>query len=447
MTIRARPRCLGGHRAPRRARRRHIHHRDRQRSRAGRARRSPASSAKARWNHGARLFVTGGVRVDRITRDAARRRRRRVLAAAAVCQRHGGVGEPEGRRRRGSSASSDGNFTKIRGAAGTGIRPPDAFEIAFTDNPSLKPERSSSVEAGVDQALFDGRGLDRSDGVLQQLRRPDRRHRIVQRTRAAIAPTTSRTRARAGSSSPARRACRSAALRRQPAGARRLHVARHRNSRGRSERRGAAALRRRRPPAAPPDTQFFGRRAGLTPARCRRSLQRRRPQQRARRRPELRHLRRPLRGAGLQRLGRRRVVARSGAACNSSAASRTCSIATTRKRSASRRSADADGGAAGCCGPLTSPSRYRALATPVLSGVSLDVPAGGFVGILGPNGSGKTTLLRLLAGTRQPSTRHGCRSTACRSGARVADRRWRGGWPSCRRKRTSPSTTPCSKSC
>ena len=54
--------------------------------------------------------------------------------------------------------ATDGNFTKLRGAAGTGIRPPDAFEIAFTDNPSLKPERSQSVEVGVDQALLDGRG-------------------------------------------------------------------------------------------------------------------------------------------------------------------------------------------------------------------------------------------------------------------------------------------------
>lgn len=39
---------------------------------------------------------------------------------------------------------------------------------------------------------------------------------------------------------------------------------------------------------------------------------------------------------------------------------------------------------------------------PVLSGVSLDVPRGGLVGLLGPNGSGKTTLLRLLAGWRRP---------------------------------------------
>ena len=42
-------------------------------------------------------------------------------------------------------------------------------------------------------------------------------------------------------------------------------------------------------------------------------------------------------------------------------------------------------------------------AEPVLRGVSIEVPPGSFVGIIGPNGSGKTTLLRMLAGTRRPA--------------------------------------------
>lgn len=41
--------------------------------------------------------------------------------------------------------------TRVHASAGTGIRPPDAFEIAFTDNPGLAPERSRSIEAGVAQ--------------------------------------------------------------------------------------------------------------------------------------------------------------------------------------------------------------------------------------------------------------------------------------------------------
>lgn len=53
----------------------------------------------------------------------------------------------------------DGTRTKLRASAGTGIRPPDAFDIAFTDNPGLKPERSRSLDFGIDQTLAAGRVL------------------------------------------------------------------------------------------------------------------------------------------------------------------------------------------------------------------------------------------------------------------------------------------------
>jgi putative ABC transport system ATP-binding protein len=48
--------------------------------------------------------------------------------------------------------------------------------------------------------------------------------------------------------------------------------------------------------------------------------------------------------------------------------------------------------------------RRDALEIPVLERVSLDVPAGDFLGLMGPSGSGKSTLLNLLAGIDRPTT-------------------------------------------
>ncbi len=47
-------------------------------------------------------------------------------------------------------------WTRVRMGAGTGIKPPTAFEIAFTDNPSLQPERSRSIDVGIEHARRGG---------------------------------------------------------------------------------------------------------------------------------------------------------------------------------------------------------------------------------------------------------------------------------------------------
>ncbi len=49
--------------------------------------------------------------------------------------------------------------TRLHGSFGTGIRPPDGFELAFTNNPNLKPERSVSFDTGVEQKLFASRAM------------------------------------------------------------------------------------------------------------------------------------------------------------------------------------------------------------------------------------------------------------------------------------------------
>ncbi|MGP8247303.1 MAG: TonB-dependent receptor domain-containing protein, partial [Bryobacteraceae bacterium] len=44
--------------------------------------------------------------------------------------------------------------TRLHASFGTGLRPPGVYDMAFTDNPALKPERTRSFEAGIEQKLF-----------------------------------------------------------------------------------------------------------------------------------------------------------------------------------------------------------------------------------------------------------------------------------------------------
>jgi len=103
--------------------------------------------AEARWTAPSRLFLTGGVRVD----DIHRERFAETLAADSIVAVNPRAAVAWFLRPGGA------NFTKVRGAIATGIRPPDGFELAFTDNPQLKPERSFSTEAAVEHAFADGR--------------------------------------------------------------------------------------------------------------------------------------------------------------------------------------------------------------------------------------------------------------------------------------------------
>ncbi|HSL20398.1 MAG TPA: TonB-dependent receptor [Vicinamibacterales bacterium] len=61
-----------------------------------------------------------------------------------------------------------GEWTRIRASAGLGIRPPDVFELAFTDNPGLAPERTTSLEAGVEHAIAGGRLVAEATAFLNR---------------------------------------------------------------------------------------------------------------------------------------------------------------------------------------------------------------------------------------------------------------------------------------
>ncbi|MGE0464574.1 MAG: TonB-dependent receptor [Vicinamibacterales bacterium] len=114
--------------------------------------------AEARWQASARLSVTAGVRGERIHRDAfpgdpAAFTPRPDFPAETLTSVNPKLaaswmlaGDPATSR----------IWTRVHGAVGTGIRPPDAFEIAFTDNSGLKPERSRSADIGVAQVLAGG---------------------------------------------------------------------------------------------------------------------------------------------------------------------------------------------------------------------------------------------------------------------------------------------------
>lgn len=115
--------------------------------------------AEARPAFGDRLFTTIGLRVERLDRSALAAGSFRPAFEPSIVWSANPKGSVAWIARPASSAGSALGSTTLRASAGTGIKPPTAFDIAFTDNPDLKPERSRSVDVGVEQSLFASRAI------------------------------------------------------------------------------------------------------------------------------------------------------------------------------------------------------------------------------------------------------------------------------------------------
>lgn len=106
---------------------------------------------EGRWNAGDRATITAGVRGDRIAREALPGDPLAFQPRPDFPQETINSINPKL-----AASVAVTETTRLRGAFGTGIRPPDAFEIAFTDNSGLKPERSKSGEFGISQSAARG---------------------------------------------------------------------------------------------------------------------------------------------------------------------------------------------------------------------------------------------------------------------------------------------------
>ncbi len=108
-------------------------------------RRDEAVYLENRFEFGGRFFLNAGVRVE-------------FLRTAAIPS--DGYSRPYFPAQTISSANPKlaGAYvlgrTRFHASFGTGIRPPGGFDLAYTDNPALKPERTLGADAGVERRLF-----------------------------------------------------------------------------------------------------------------------------------------------------------------------------------------------------------------------------------------------------------------------------------------------------
>jgi outer membrane cobalamin receptor len=115
-----------------------------------------------RWSPSSRLFLTAGLRLDDISTHSLPSSgdypgARPFIPSGSVTKLNPRVSAAYIARK--SDSASWLGAMRLHGSFGTGIRAPDGFELATTDNPHLKPEKSVSFDSGVEQRFFDSGAL------------------------------------------------------------------------------------------------------------------------------------------------------------------------------------------------------------------------------------------------------------------------------------------------
>jgi outer membrane cobalamin receptor len=121
---------------------------------------SYAYFAENRWNPVSRLFLTTGLRADDLRTDALPPDKfgtRPFMPAGSVVKFNPRVAVAY--LLRGSNSAGQLGASRLHGSFGTGIRAPNGFDLAFTNNPKLKPEKSISFDAGIEQTFFNDRAV------------------------------------------------------------------------------------------------------------------------------------------------------------------------------------------------------------------------------------------------------------------------------------------------
>jgi outer membrane cobalamin receptor len=117
---------------------------------------SLAYFAENRWNPSRRWVIIGGVRVDNIRTHQLPPDGfgfRPLLPENSILKANPRVSAIF-LAREGSSGSERVGALRLHGTFGTGIRAPGGFELAFTNNPKLRPEKTLSFDSGIEQRFL-----------------------------------------------------------------------------------------------------------------------------------------------------------------------------------------------------------------------------------------------------------------------------------------------------